>query len=94
MQRIRQTQTNVLVLCVLTVELDRVVTLFQSDDFNVLTLWMLFIESYANAYETLRQRKSITCPTTGIIFESVPAPVVVITDARISSFSSFTSLEY
>ena len=72
----------------LTVELDRVVTLFQSDDLNVLTLWMPFVESYAKAYETLRQGKSITCPTTGTIFESVPAPVVVIMDVRISSFIS------
>ncbi|KAG5643972.1 hypothetical protein DXG03_009323, partial [Asterophora parasitica] len=47
---------------------------------NPLAVFGEFAASYAPAYETLVQAKSITCATTGTVFEAAIAPTAIILD--------------
>ena len=76
--------------CALTIESDRIATLYKSDENRMDSVWGPFIQSFPAAYEALYQEKPITCATTGTIFKGIPAPKAVVMDVRIS-FSNNTS---
>jgi len=51
---------NIPVACVLTVQLDRIVVMFRSDEPGHVTM-LRIAKSYPTVYETLLQEKPITC---------------------------------
>ncbi|KDR73125.1 hypothetical protein GALMADRAFT_158264 [Galerina marginata CBS 339.88] len=58
----------------------RVLSTVQSTSYNGFEIMQPMAETYATAYQTLSEGKSITCAEKNTVFDAVPAPVVVILD--------------
>ncbi|PPQ70942.1 hypothetical protein CVT25_013291 [Psilocybe cyanescens] len=58
----------------------RILATFHSTSQDIFSLFQPLAETYATAYQTLTDAKSISCAMTGTVFDAVPAPRAVILD--------------